>query len=560
MLINILVFVVVLSLLIFFHELGHFLAAKAFGIYVKRFSIGMPPRLFGFQWGETDYCVGALPLGGFVMMAGQEDVPLTDEEREEQYGGIPEERWFNKKPVLQRMGVLLAGPFMNLVLAMLLYAIVGLVGSYVPEWEVEARVGDIEENAPVLEAPLYLAVKDQALQEDAEPAAIGWQIGDRILSVNGRDISNMTDLAIAAVLGGDTKSHEILLERTDHSGATVQFLSRVTPQVLDETGHARFGVGPYETALVQEVLPGSPAEASGFQEGDIIQEVNGKPVSLPAFIKYVEDTGENQEISVTIQRAGKPLDIKAFPKTIGRVRDISFGNPEDENGQASILGITEAVSERTQLKPGDVLLEANGEPVTAKELQQIEESAPGTTVELAVLRPAKFFGLIQEELRFKVPVEVAAVRAIGVALHPRSVLQRVPPSRIIQHASYQSYLAVERTVQTIVGLFQRTVSPKDLGGPLMIYEVTTKAARAGLDWLFKITAFISVNLFILNLLPLPVLDGGQVVMNALEALRGKPLNTKFLERLQQVGILLLIALMLYVTYNDIERKILDLFF
>jgi len=94
----------------------------------------------------------------------------------------------------------------------------------------------------------------------------------------------------------------------------------------------------------------------------------------------------------------------------------------------------------------------------------------------------------------------------------------------------------------------------------MIYEVTTKAARAGLDWLFKITAFISVNLFILNLLPLPVLDGGQVVMNALEAVRGKPLNTKFLERLQQVGILLLIALMLYVTYNDIERKLLDLFF
>lgn len=516
--------------------------------------------MFGFQWGETDYCVGALPLGGFVMMAGQEDVPLTDEEREDQYGGIPEERWFNKKPVLQRMGVLLAGPFMNLVLAVLLYAIVGLVGSYVPEWEVEARVGDIEENAPVLEAPLYFAGKDQTFHEDTKPEAIGWQIGDRILSVNGREISNMTDLAIAAVLGGDNKSHEILLERTDHSGATAQYLSRVTPRVLDETGHARFGVGPYETALVQKVLPGSPAEASGFQEGDIIQEVDGKPVSLSAFIKYVEDTGENQEISVTIQRAGKPLDIKAFPKTIGRVRDISFGNPEDENGQASILGITEAVSERTQLKPGDVLLEANGKPVTAKKLQQIEESEPGTTIELSVLRPAKLFGLIHEEQRFKASVEVAAVRAIGVALHPRSVLQRVPPSRIIQHASYQSYLAVERTVQTIVGLFQRTVSPKDLGGPLMIYEVTTKAARAGLDWLFKITAFISVNLFILNLLPLPALDGGQVVMNALEAVRGKPLNTKFLERLQQVGILLLIALMLYVTYNDIERKILDLFF
>lgn len=560
MILNILVFLVVLSLLIFFHELGHFLAAKAFGIYVKRFSIGMPPRLFGFQWGETDYCVGALPIGGFVMMAGQEDVPLTDEEREEQYGGIPEDRWFNNKPVLQRMGVLLAGPFMNLVLAMLLYAIVGLVGSYVPEWEVEARVGDIEENAPVLQAPLYLADNGEAPQDETKPDTIGWQIGDRVLSVNDREISNMTDLAIAAVLGGENKSHKILLERTNQSGTSVKYVSRVTPQVLDETGHARFGVGPYETALVQEVIPDSPAALSGLREGDIIQEVDGKPVTLPAFIKYVEDTGENQEISIQIQREGQPLTIKAIPKTIGRIKDISFGNPDDENGPASILGITKEVAEKTQLKPGDVLLEANGHPVTAKELQQLEESSPGTAMEFTVSRPARLFGLLQDAQHFKVTMDVAAVRAIGIALHPKSVLQRVPPTRIVQHATYQSYLAVERTIQTIVGLFQRTVSPKDLGGPLMIYEVTTKAARAGLDWLFKITAFISVNLFILNLLPLPVLDGGQVVMNALEAVRGKPLNTKFLERLQQVGILLLIALMLYVTYNDIERKLLDLFF
>ncbi len=556
MIMNLLVFLVVLSLLIFFHELGHFLAAKLFGIYVKRFSIGMPPRLFGLQWGETDYCVGALPIGGFVMMAGQEDVPLSDEEREKEYGLVPENRWFNKKPVWQRICVLLAGPSMNFVLAILLYAVVGLVGSFVPEWEVEARVGDIEEKAPVLEAPLYLLAEDAAVANDRAPDTVGWQIGDRILTVDGREISNMTDLAIAAVLGGDSKSREIVLERTDASGNKALYLSRITPKVLDKTGHARFGVGPYETALVREVLPDSPAAAAGFLEGDIIHDVDGKPVTMPAFIKYVEERGENQEITVNVMRDGNPLVINVIPKTIGRIRGLLLGSTEaDGKGPISVLSITEEVAEETGLHLGDIIVKVNGAPMTAGELEELEKSSPDVSLDLHVLRPAKFFGLVGEEKHFAAIVHVEAVCAIGVALHPRSVLQRIPVSRIVQHASYQSYLAVERTIMTIVGLVTRTVSPKDLGGPLMIYEVTTKAAEAGLDWLMKITAFISINLFILNLLPLPVLDGGQVVMNAIEAARGKPLNTKFLERLQQVGIVLLIALMLYVTYNDIERKI-----
>jgi len=557
MILNIIIFLAVLSLLIFFHELGHFLAAKAFGIYVKRFSVGMPPRLFGIQWGETDYCIGALPIGGFVMMAGQEDVPLSDEEREKEYGNVPEDRWFRNKPVLQRMCVLLAGPFMNFVLAILLYAIVGLVGSMVPEWEVEARVGDIEKNAPVLQAPLLLIDETSGKPLDETPDAVGWQIGDRILSINGRAVGNMTDLAIEAVLGGEVKSHAIVLEREGQDGIPVRYLSNVTPQILDDGRHARFGVGPYETALVREIIPGSPAEAVGFREGDIIHEVDGKPVSLTAFIHYVEETAENQEILVKILRDGKPLDIRVTPRKTGRIRGLTAGDLTGGEGPVTVLSITAELSESTGLRAKDVLLEVNGAPVTAEGLQLLEESNPGGVLEFKVKRPAKLFGLVQKEQTFAAKVNVETVNAVGVALHPQSVLQRIPPSRIVQHSVYQSYLAVERTVMTLVGLFRQTVSPKDLGGPLMIFEVTSKAAEAGLDWLLKITAFISINLFVLNLLPLPVLDGGQVVMNAAEAVRGKPLNEKFLERLQQVGILLLIALMLYVTYNDIERWILN---
>ena len=554
MIINFIIFFAVLSLLIFFHELGHFLAAKAFGIYVKRFSIGMPPRVIGFQWGETDYCIGALPIGGFVMMAGQEDVPLSDEEREKEYGQVPEERWFKNKNVLQRICVLLAGPSMNLVLAVLLYAIVGLVGSMVPEWEVEARVGDIEKNAPVLSTPLFLYDDKKDAPVDDTEVAVGWQIGDRIVKVDGREISNMTDLAVEAVLGGESQSHAIILERTDMTGATTRYVSYVAPKILDDTRHARFGVGPYETALVHEIVKDSPGESAGFQKGDIIQDVDGKPVTLSGFIRYVEETAEGATITVTIQRDGTYMDIPAMPRTTGKIRGVHIGKL-DGKGTLGVQSVSPEVADSTGLKAGDIILEVNGASLSAEDLSQLEKSSPGTPLALKVKRPAKLFGLVRDEQVFDAAITIDPVRAIGVVLQPRSVLQRVPPSRIVQHSLYQSYLAVERTIMTIVGLFNRTVSPKELGGPLMIFSVTTQAAQAGLDWLIKITAFISINLFVLNLLPLPVLDGGQVVMNAVEAIRGKPVNEKFLERLQQAGIFLLIALMLFVTYNDIERWI-----
>ncbi|MCF6286046.1 MAG: site-2 protease family protein, partial [Candidatus Hydrogenedentes bacterium] len=145
---GILIFLAVLSFLVFFHEMGHFLAAKACNIYVDRFSIGMPPRVIGFKWGETDYCIGALPIGGFVKMAGQEDAPLTEEEREKEYKGVPPDRWFNNKPVWQRIIVILAGPVANLILAVLLYGLLAIVGKEVAELDLAARVGFVVESSP----------------------------------------------------------------------------------------------------------------------------------------------------------------------------------------------------------------------------------------------------------------------------------------------------------------------------------------------------------------------------------------------------------------------------
>ncbi len=440
----------------------------------------------------------------------------------------------------------------------MLYAIVGLVGSYVPEWEVEARVGEIEDGAPAMEAPLYRFRNGEPPDSQGAPDALGWQIGDRILTINGREAANMTDLAIAAILGGEGRMHEIVLERQMNDGAKVRYLSILSPRVLDESGHARFGVGPYETALVREVMEHSAAQAAGFQEGDIIRRINDAPVTLSGFIAFIEQTEEDSTVTVLVERDGQMLALDTKPQTIGRIRGVTIAAASEEDSPPVVLGVDPNVTGPLNLRAQDVIVEINGEPATYERFREAQESHPGGKLEFKVHRPAVLFGLFESEATFMTAVEVAPVRAIGVGLRPQTVLQRVPPAQVVPNAFYQSYLAVERTVMTIVGLARRTVSPKDLGGPVMIYDVTTKAAQAGLDWLIKITAFISVNLFILNLLPFPVLDGGQVVVNLAEAARGKPLNEKMLERMQQVGIMLLIALMLFVTFNDIERLIRNL--
>ncbi|MGC9054993.1 MAG: site-2 protease family protein, partial [Candidatus Hydrogenedens sp.] len=155
MLFSILVFIVVLSILIFVHELGHFVSAKLCNIYVDQFSIGMPPRLVGIKIGETDYCIGALPIGGYVKMAGQEDVPLDEKEREETYGHVPQERWFKFRPLWQRYIVIISGPFMNFVLAIIIYIILVSKGTLMPEMEVDSKIGKVEENSPAFHAPLF---------------------------------------------------------------------------------------------------------------------------------------------------------------------------------------------------------------------------------------------------------------------------------------------------------------------------------------------------------------------------------------------------------------------
>jgi regulator of sigma E protease len=560
---GILIFLLVLSVLVFVHELGHFVAAKACGIFVDRFSIGMPPRIFGIKVGETDYCIGALPIGGFVKMAGQEDAPLSDEERDRDYGHVPPDRWFNNKPVWQRLIVLIGGPAMNVVLAFVVYAFLAGWGEEVRVSELEARVGQVSEGMPAATAPLY-AMDDStgAVNTETAPDATGWKTGDLLVSFDREPIHSPRDVAIAAALGGEDAEYRFVIEREQADGSKQLYLSPISPKFMDEEAEfPQFGISFLQGAEVDYVVPGNPGESAGLKQGDLIARLNGEPVGQRTFIDQVENTAPGDTLHLTIERDGETLERSLEPITTGRIKGISFGPPYDldsgENADATpeVMFAEDEVTANVGIQRKDRVVKVNGEKATMARLRELERSNPDGTLTLDVERPAILFGLLQQAENKTFEVPVTSVRQVGVQLTEPRVFHQVPASEVIPKAWYECKKAVMMTVNTVAALVTRDVSPDQLGGPVMIYQITTDAAKVGFTWLLRIMAFISINLAVFNLLPIPILDGGQIVLNVGEAVRRKPFSIKFIERYQQVGFVFVMSLMLFVTWNDIWRLV-----
>lgn len=559
---SVLIFLLVLSVLIFVHELGHFLAAKACNVYVDRFSIGMPPRILGFKYGETDYCLGALPFGGFVKMAGQEDSPLSEEERERDYGNVPPERWFNKRPVWQRVVILLAGPFMNVVLAVVVYAGIYAWGTMVPEAELSARIGEIAKDSPALTAPLYKEKPGAGMNDyTGTPEASGWKTGDTVVSIDGQKVDTIEDVAVHAVLGGEMK-HLVILDRPNPDGTTTRYASPAQPKKLSEKDtYPRFGIGPFSTAMVGDLLEGMPGKDAGLQPGDVIERLNGEPVDRGTFVAKVEKSPEGTPLVLGIKRGEQRQEVTVTPRTIGRLMDIGFLPADNARGDAAdasrpkVADISDDYKKKTGLQRKDVITEINGKPATMKLLAELERTSPTEAREVTVERPAILFGLMQKAETLKLSLPVEAARAVGISLKPVMVFHRTPAAEVLPRAWAQARKDVDRTVGTLVALVRRDVSMKDIGGPVMIFSITTAAAEEGWAWVLRTMAFISVNLCVFNLIPLPILDGGQIVINLVEAIRRRPVSPAFLERYQMAGLFLIVLLMLFVTWNDVGRLV-----
>jgi regulator of sigma E protease len=434
------IFIGAIFILVLIHELGHFLAAKGFGMRVERFSIGFPPRLFGFTKGDTDYCISATPLGGYVKISG-----MIDESLDESFIESEPQSWeYRSKPVWQRMIVIVAGVVFNMILAFIIYSgmFMALGSQEVPS----SNVGS-------------LFVPDSSFAQ-----TVGFQTGDRLVSVNGNRPETYR--------GGN------FFTMADLTSSDIVFQVERGGQIVDITAPAGFidqlNKQPkfisLENALpseISDIVVGSVAESAGIQGGDRIISVDS--VSVDRWLQLTTLIKESEgELNLGIVRGSDTLSIAVTPQTETKTLGIYPVNPIDAFGVVTI--------------------------------------------------DYGFFG------------------AIGAG-------------------AVNTYESTAGILSGFGLLFSGDVSLREnLGGPLAIASVTRQATdRSGWIGFWTITAFLSITLAIMNMLPIPVLDGGHFVFLLYEAIVGREPSVKFRMVMQQAGMVLVFGLMIFVTFNDILR-------
>jgi len=420
-----------LGVMVLVHEWGHFVIARLFGVRVEVFSIGFGPRLFGVKRGPTDYRISALPLGGYVRMAG--DNPA--EERK----GDPDE--FLSKPRWQRVLIALAGPTTNFLLAVVLTAALFMHGGEQPSYA----------DKPVVVAGV---IKDSPAQK------AGIQAGDRIASFAGIKDPTWDRLALELGLSTPGRSVPVTIERDDRL---------ITTRVSVDLQQFAAVVGyPAEPVVVGSITQGLPAEHAGLMEGDVIVAANGQHVIAPPQLSDILQQNGGNAMTLDILRSGQPQKLELRP---------IWGDPGDGKPRWQIGIIFRFVTSPTHY----------------------------------------------------------------------SVLQA------IQKATERHLVLTNKLIFLVGQLIARKVSMNQLQGPLGIVQETSRAAKQGFGDVVNLMALISLNLAVLNLLPIPILDGGHILMLSIEGLLRHDLSLKIKERFVTVGMVFLLLVFLIVMYNDVLR-------
>ncbi len=425
---TLLAFLFVLGVLIFVHELGHFMMARRVGVRVLKFSLGFGPRLVGFTRGDTEYVISAIPLGGYVKMAGENpDDPRSGRDDE-----------FLSKSKWERFQILIMGPLMNLILAVVVTAGVLMNGAEIPAFQSKPPVvGQVAPDSPAEKAGLLP--------------------GDRIVSVAGREVNTWEQFFI----GVGTRAGRETVLTVLRDGKQFSVSATPTPQTRFEVGD--IGVVPDTHPHVGGLIAGLPAEKAGLQVGDVILKIDGTNIAFPTQLVDALATKANTPVTLTIARGGVEQEVRV--------------TPEDNGGRGRIgINIGEDV---TRIQPG--------------------------------------------------PID-----AIGMSIK-------------------RNYESAGLIFMTIGQLITRETSTRQLMGPLAIAQLSGESAQQGWVPLFALMASISLNLGLLNLLPIPVLDGGHIFIMALESLARRDFSLKVKEKMFLAGFAVLLMLMVTVIYNDLTR-------
>jgi regulator of sigma E protease len=437
-------FLVVIGVLVFVHELGHLIAAKSVDIECPRFSIGFGPRIAGFQWGETEYVISLLPLGGYVRMAGMEDTAALEGGAEPDH--VPSDRDFDSKPLWARIWVVTAGVIMNFLFAILV--ITGVSLGYGEQVNTSTRI----------------AVAPGAALTGATAPLSNIPVGATVVAVGDEQVSDWNAVVDAL---STAPAGPVTLRFSDAAPVTFDLPAGETAR-LPVLG----ALQPFSEPVIGEVSPNTPAARGGLRSGDRIESAGGQPMqSWTEFVQIVR------------RSPARPLSLVVL-----------------RDGQRVPLTVTPESRRETAAEPG--------------------------TPEIGWLGVAARFDLERRHM------------GIGEAF---------------QRGVDVTWSTASSIVKLLGDLFTGKASPRSLGGPLTIGQISGETARQGMEVMLSWMALLSVNLAVLNLLPIPVLDGGQLLFLLVEGVRGRPLSIEQRLRLSHVGLILVVGIMVWAITNDFLR-------
>ncbi len=530
--------IIPLGFLIFIHELGHFCAAKRCGIKVNTFSVGFGPKLIGMQRGETEYRLSWLPFGGYVQMEGENPSEQT---------GAPGE--FASASVGNRAFVVAAGPVVNLLFGVLVYWLVFATGF---DRNATRLIGGLT-GMPLGETE---QVQIGWIADDGAGAAGGIMPGDTLVSVNGEPMRHWSTFQ-NRILTSANKTLDLIVER----GGEPQSISvkpDAIPTVRGDIG--KIGVSSGDETVVDRISEGSLAAQAGLKAGDIIESINGERLyNVPDFgyrvwypsADWIDEKHKVLYNTINENREALVLGIRRGAET------LTLEMPVDWRVIASVQ--EGGIAEDAGIQDGDVLLTLNGETVnettlysqltTANQPIEIELMRKGNLKQVTLSGETESSETDPEHVMFGLMWQTSLS---GMQLDAKK--PPLPEYSIFTafekgvEATWLTFTAVGRTLQQLIG---GDVSPKHLAGPVGIATATSNMFnRLGLSSVIFFIGFISINLAIVNLLPIPIADGGHLLFFAVEKIRGKPMPRKAQEIVQQVTIVLLIGFFLYVTWFD----------
>ncbi|MCK4621952.1 MAG: RIP metalloprotease RseP [Desulfuromonadales bacterium] len=434
---TVIVGILMLGILVFVHELGHFWIAKLCGVKVLKFSLGFGPKLVSRQWGETEYLICAIPLGGYVQMLGEgngeqgEDAELTAEEKQ---------RSFADKPVSRRLAIVSAGPIMNLLLPLIILPITFMVGVQMPAYiDQQPCIG-------------YVVPESNA-------AVGGFVAADCIISVNQQPVNSWNDTNKSFVnAAGDPL---VFIVARDGE----QLRLEIPSENNSLGGMQSLGLLPLQKAQIGGLADNMPAQNAGLTEGDLILEIGGQQVVSWYDLRSIIQSIGGEPMRVLVERAGELLTVELVPE-----------RHNDEGDY--LIGIT--------------------------------------------------------------PLQVSETKRFGLV-------------GAIREGAERTWELIDLTIVFVQKLFSGSVSAKNIGGPITVVQIAGQAAQTDLSAILSVLAFISIQLGILNLLPIPILDGGHIVFYLIELVIRRPLSVRAREVAQQVGMAMLLLLMVLAFYNDIMR-------